>query len=179
MRQQRMDMTKIIIILVCIILIVVSLLAIIVAIDVISNKNGKTAYNELDSTDKKMLKTVQAYIADNEITFNKPIAFVKNNGICRGRAYIFNVNITEHKLNYGMNGGTFATEILLPSNEYTLPTLYRCATLVPSIGSFLFPADEGQTKLCQKDVYIISYNDKMLSDGSFLTLLEKALPKAD
>ena len=36
------------------------------------------------------------------------------------------------------------------------------------------PIPSGElVKLCEKDVYVISYNDSMLEDGSFTTLLDR------
>ena len=175
MSKQRMDIGKIIVILVCITVIALGLIASVFSAEVILNKKTRATYNKITDTDKKMLQTLDSYLTNEDgtrKTFDKPIAFVKNNSVFRGRAYVFNVPLTEHKLNYGLSGGTYSTEIILP-DEMDLPTMYRCSTFAPNLGSLLFPSDYKQVKLCEKDVYVISYNDSMLEDGSFTTLLDR------
>ena len=175
MSKQRMDIGKIIVILVCITVIALGLIASVFATEVILNKKTRATYNKITDTDKKMLQTLDSYLTNEDgtrKTFDKPIAFVKNNSVFRGRAYVFNVPLTEYKLNYGLSGGTYSTEIILP-DEMALPTMYRCSTFAPNLGSLLFPSDYKQVKLCEKDVYVISYNDSMLEDGSFTTLLDR------
>lgn len=176
MKQSKLQSTRIAIILACIILIVFSVLATVFAVEVISNKSGKTTYEKLGDTEIRMLESLQAYLTENGMTLDKPVAFVKNSGAFRGRAYIFNVGITEHKLNYGLNGGTYATEILLP-DEYKLPTMYRCCAFAPDLGSLLFPSDYDKVKLCDKDVYVIAFDEESLSDGNFTTLLDRMFGK--
>lgn len=179
MKQKKFDMTKIIIILACIIIMVFAAISCIFATEVIGNKNSRTTYEELDQTDRRMLETVNTYIngSENKVAFDRPVAFVKNNGLTRGRAFVFNVGLTEMNLNYGFNGGTYSTEILLDDNMH-LPTMYRCCSFAPNLGSYIFPADYNIKEINKKDIFVIGYNEAMLDDGSFLTLLDRAFSEA-
>ena len=172
MKESKGQMSKIIITLVCIVIIVISVISIGFSIEVMSNKNGKTQFSEIGSTETAMLEKLQSYLKENNLLLDKPVAFVKNNGFMRGRAYVFNVKLTENKSAYNMQGGTYGTEILLPES-FDLPTMYRCCTFAPEFGSLLFPSDYKTTKLFGEQVYVISFNDNSLSDGSFITLLDR------
>ena len=175
MKENNVQGTKVIITLVCIVIIVASVIAIAFSAEVLINKNSKTTYAKIGSTEQKMFDALNTYLTDNEIALDKPVAFVKNNGIFRGRAYVFNVKLTENKVGLN-NGGTYGTEILLP-DEYDMPTMYRCCAFAPELGSLLFPTDYKTQKLFGEEVYVISFNDKTLQNGTFTTLLDKMFGK--
>lgn len=173
--KQEKNISRVIIILASIIVVVISILAIVFAVEVILNKNTENEYADLNDTDKDLIAELDRYLTNEDgtrKTFDKPIAFVKDNGLWRGRAYLFNVNITEHDLDYGMSGGTYAAEILLPA-EYELPTMYRTCAFAPDLGTFLFPSDYDTQELCGMDVYVIAYDDDSLSSGAFTVLLDR------
>jgi len=171
MKENKSQASRIIITLACIVVIVLSVIAIVFAVEVLSNKHGKTTYEKIGSTEQRMLETLNTYLTDNKLSLDKPVAFVKNNGIIRGRAYVFNVKLTENNVGIN-NGGTYGTEILLP-DEYDMPTMYRCCTFAPDFGSLLFPTDYRTQKLFGDEVYVIAFNDRTLQNGAFITLLDK------
>lgn len=176
MNQQKLNTTKIIITLVCIIFIVVSVIAIVFTTEVILNKSISATFNDLDSTEKKLFDVLSGQLASEDGAiedFNIPVVFIKDKGICRGRGFSFNVKVTESEYDFGLNGGTYGAEIILPDKHKDLPTVYRLSTFAPDLGSFLFPSDYTTVKLGGKTVYVIAYDDDSLSDGSFITLFEQ------
>ena len=174
MKSRETQTAKIIIIFTCIILAVVSVIAIVFSTEVVINKTTKTTHSSMGDTEKQMLEELTEYLKVHELELDKPVAFVKDNGMFRGRAYVFNVPVTEHSMALGLNGGTYSTEILLPE-EYNLPTMYRCSVFAPGFGNLLFPSDYETEKMFGEDVYVITFNEKSLNDGSFNTLLGKML----
>ena len=175
MKRNNAQTTKVIITLVCIVVAVVSLITIVFSVEVLSNKNGRTSYEEIGDTEQKMIETLNAYLVEKKITLDVPVAFVKNNGFMRGRAYVFNVKLTENRIGLN-NAGTYSTEILLP-DEYDMPTMYRCSSFAPDFGSMLFPSDYGTQRLFGEDVTVVAFNEKTLQNGAFITLLDKLFNK--
>ena len=176
MKESKKQISKIIVILVCVILIAFSVIASVFSIEVLCNKRINATYEKMGDTEVQMLDVLQNYLTEKNIKLDKPVAFVKDNGLFRGRAYVFNVPLTEHSLNYGLNGGTYSAEIVLPE-KYNFPTMYRCSVFAPNLGSLLFPADYKQVKLCDEKVYVISFTDDSLTNGSFTASLDKLFTK--
>lgn len=176
MNNQKNQSTKILLILVCAIIIVAALIASIFAIEVITNKKSKTAYNKLGKTETRMIEMLNDYLKENNMTLDKPVAFVRDNGLMRGRAYVFNVPLTENQLDFGLEGGTYSAEILLPEG-LELPTMYRCSTFAPDLGSLLFPSAHRTKKLCGQNVHVITFDEESLNNGNFKGMLDSVLSK--
>lgn len=170
------EKNRIYIMLVCIILIVACLFSIIYALNIMVNKWNATSYEKINDVDKAMLQAVSDYLNTIEegIELSIPIAFVRNHGIWRGSGYLFNHSITEYKGALGLSAGTFATEILLPS-ELNLPGMYRLASMEPPLGAFLFPSDYKIVDLYGVETIVICYDESSLNDGTFIALLARAL----